>query len=68
MLMGRLSGTDLLAFQVLLMPQGFRGTDMSQKMSQSFFKEDVLWSTFKECLVEHILHGLKGFSQVKFSL
>lgn len=60
MLMGRLSGTGLLAFQVLLMPRGFRGAEMSQKMSQCFFLK-------KECLVEHILHGLEGFSQLKFS-
>lgn len=33
-----------------------------------FLRKDVLWSTFKERLVEHILHGLKGFSQVRFSL
>lgn len=61
MLMGRLSGTGLLALQVLLMPHGFRGTEMSQNMPQSFFKEGCLMKHLKECLVEHILRGLEGF-------
>lgn len=42
--------------------------NVTENVTIIFLRKDVLWSTFKECLMEHILHGLEGFSQVRFSL
>lgn len=59
---------DWLVFQVLPMPQGFRGQKCHRKCHNHFLRKDALWSSFKECLVEHRLRGLEGFIQVRFSL